>query len=58
MSDPVAPTGVDHIAINVGDVPAGITFYTETWAWCRTTPAPTSASRAPGSTPRTANRSI
>ena len=30
MSDPVAPTGVDHIAINVSDVPAGITFYTET----------------------------
>ena len=30
MSGPVAPTGVDHIAINVGDVPAGITFYTET----------------------------
>jgi glyoxylase I family protein len=30
MTDPVAPTGLDHVAINVGDVPAGITFYTET----------------------------
>ncbi len=30
MSEPVAPTGVDHVAINVSDVPAGITFYTET----------------------------
>jgi glyoxylase I family protein len=29
MTDPVAPTGVDHVAINVGDVPAGIIFYTE-----------------------------
>jgi len=26
----VAPIGVDHVAINVGDVPAGIAFYTET----------------------------
>jgi catechol 2,3-dioxygenase-like lactoylglutathione lyase family enzyme len=25
----VAPTGVDHVAINVADVPAGIAFYTE-----------------------------
>jgi glyoxylase I family protein len=30
MTDPVAPTGVDHVAINVNDVPGGITFYTET----------------------------
>jgi catechol 2,3-dioxygenase-like lactoylglutathione lyase family enzyme len=30
MTDPVAPTGVDHVAINVSDVPGGITFYTET----------------------------
>ena len=30
MTNPVAPTGVDHVAINVGDVPTGITFYTET----------------------------
>ena len=30
MSDPVAPTGVDHVAINVTDVPGAITFYTET----------------------------
>lgn len=30
MSDPVAPTGVDHVAINVSDVPGGIIFYTET----------------------------
>jgi len=30
MSDPVAPTGVDHVAINVSDVAAAITFYTET----------------------------
>lgn len=30
MTDPVAPTGVDHVAINVGDVPGGIAFYTET----------------------------
>ena len=29
MTDPVAPTGVDHVAINVTDVPGGITFYTE-----------------------------
>ena len=57
MTDPVAPTGVDHVAINVSDVPAGITFYTETMASCRTTPAPTSGSRAPGSTPPTASRS-
>jgi catechol 2,3-dioxygenase-like lactoylglutathione lyase family enzyme len=26
----VAPAGVDHVAINVADVPAGIAFYTET----------------------------
>jgi catechol 2,3-dioxygenase-like lactoylglutathione lyase family enzyme len=25
----VSPTGVDHVAINVADVPAGIAFYTE-----------------------------
>ncbi len=30
MTDPVAPTGLDHVAINVSDVPGGITFYTET----------------------------
>jgi catechol 2,3-dioxygenase-like lactoylglutathione lyase family enzyme len=30
MTDPVAPTGVDHVAINVADVPSGIVFYTET----------------------------
>jgi glyoxylase I family protein len=30
MTDPVAPTGLDHVAINVTDVPAAITFYTET----------------------------
>jgi glyoxylase I family protein len=30
MTDPVTPTGVDHVAINVNDVPGGITFYTET----------------------------
>jgi catechol 2,3-dioxygenase-like lactoylglutathione lyase family enzyme len=30
MTDPVAPTGVDHVAINVADVPGGVTFYTET----------------------------
>ncbi|HEX4126933.1 MAG TPA: VOC family protein [Acidimicrobiales bacterium] len=30
MTEPVAPIGVDHVAINVGDVPGGITFYTET----------------------------
>ena len=30
MTDPVAPTGVDHVAINVPDVPGGIAFYTET----------------------------
>jgi glyoxylase I family protein len=29
MTDPVAPTGVDHVAINVSDVPGGIIFYTE-----------------------------
>ncbi len=29
MTDPVAPTGVDHVAINVTDVPGGIAFYTE-----------------------------
>ncbi len=29
MTDPVAPTGVDHVAINVLDVPGGIAFYTE-----------------------------
>jgi catechol 2,3-dioxygenase-like lactoylglutathione lyase family enzyme len=26
----VAPAGVDHVAINVADVPAGIAFYTDT----------------------------
>ncbi len=26
----VAPSGVDHVAINVSDVPGGIAFYTET----------------------------
>ena len=25
----MAPTGVDHVAINVADVPGGIVFYTE-----------------------------
>ena len=30
MTNPVLPTGVDHVAINVLDVPGGITFYTET----------------------------
>jgi catechol 2,3-dioxygenase-like lactoylglutathione lyase family enzyme len=29
MSSPVAPAGVDHVAINVPDVPGGIAFYTE-----------------------------
>jgi glyoxylase I family protein len=30
VSNPVAPAGVDHVAINVPDVPGGIAFYTET----------------------------
>ena len=30
MTDSVSPTGVDHVAINVSDVPGGIVFYTET----------------------------
>jgi catechol 2,3-dioxygenase-like lactoylglutathione lyase family enzyme len=30
MTVPLAPTGVDHVAINVADVPSGIVFYTET----------------------------
>ncbi len=29
MTDPVSPRGVDHVAINVPDVPGGIAFYTE-----------------------------
>ena len=29
MTNPVAPTGVDHVAINVPDVPGGVAFYTE-----------------------------
>jgi glyoxylase I family protein len=29
MTDPVAPSGVDHVAINVPDVPAAIVYYTE-----------------------------
>ena len=29
MTYSVAPTGVDHVAINVADVPGGIAFYTE-----------------------------
>ncbi len=29
MTDPVAPIGVDHVAINVTDVPGGVAFYTE-----------------------------
>ena len=28
--DPVAPTALDHVAINVPDVPGAIAFYTET----------------------------
>ena len=27
--DPVSPRGVDHVAVNVSDVPGGIAFYTE-----------------------------
>jgi catechol 2,3-dioxygenase-like lactoylglutathione lyase family enzyme len=30
MTNPVAPSGVDHVAINVADVPRAIAFYTET----------------------------
>ncbi|HWF17420.1 MAG TPA: VOC family protein [Acidimicrobiales bacterium] len=30
MTNLVEPAGVDHVAINVPDVPGGITFYTET----------------------------
>ena len=30
VSTPLAPAGVDHVAINVPDVPGGIAFYTET----------------------------
>ncbi len=30
MTNRVAPVGVDHIAINVPDVPGAIAFYTET----------------------------
>jgi catechol 2,3-dioxygenase-like lactoylglutathione lyase family enzyme len=30
VSNSVAPTGVDHVAINVPDVPGGIAFYTGT----------------------------
>ena len=29
MTDTVAPTGVDHVALNVPDVPGAIAFYTE-----------------------------
>ena len=29
MSDALAPVGVDHVAINVPDVPGAIAFYTE-----------------------------
>ena len=29
MSSPVEPVGVDHIAINVSDVPGAVMFYTE-----------------------------
>ncbi len=29
MTDPVQPIGVDHVAINVADVPDGIEFYTD-----------------------------
>jgi glyoxylase I family protein len=29
VTDPVKPTGLDHVAINVSDVPGGIEFYTE-----------------------------
>jgi catechol 2,3-dioxygenase-like lactoylglutathione lyase family enzyme len=29
VTDPVAPIGVDHVAINVADVPDGIEFYTD-----------------------------
>ena len=30
MSSPVEPVGVDHVAINVPDVPGAVAFYTET----------------------------
>ena len=30
MTNPVAPQGLDHVALNVPDVPGGIAFYTET----------------------------
>jgi glyoxylase I family protein len=30
VTDRLTPTGVDHVAINVADVPGGIAFYTET----------------------------
>jgi catechol 2,3-dioxygenase-like lactoylglutathione lyase family enzyme len=30
VNNSLAPTGVDHVAINVPDVPGGIAFYTET----------------------------
>ncbi len=30
MTNPVAPRGLDHVALNVPDVPGGIAFYTET----------------------------
>jgi glyoxylase I family protein len=29
VTDPVKPTGLDHVAINVSDVPGGVEFYTE-----------------------------
>lgn len=29
MTDAVTPTDLDHVALNVTDVPAGIAFYTE-----------------------------
>ena len=40
MTDPVVPTGVDHVAINVGDVPGGIAFYTEKIGLVRNTSRP------------------
>ena len=51
MSDPLAPTGVDHAEINVSDVPGGITFYTETSGTGAEPRARTSGSPAPGWTP-------
>ena len=57
MTNPVAPDGVDHVAINVPDVPGGIAFYTETMGLVQNHTRPDFGFPAPGSTRPAGSRS-